>query len=65
MTVRHEDFCENPKIIFKTLRQKLLAHGFEMHEDYTFAKNFEQSRLEEEMKAYEMHTLNSQPLGEF
>jgi hypothetical protein len=46
MTLQYEDFCTDPKAVFKELRQKLAANGCQIDADYSLQEVFNITRRE-------------------
>ncbi|MDD5157879.1 sulfotransferase [Sulfurimonas sp.] len=44
MTVIYEEFCENPKVFYDELKEKLRVQGYEMENEYYGADSFEITR---------------------
>jgi hypothetical protein len=44
MTVNYEDFCENPKIFFKELKEKLKNQGYDLKSEYNGKNSFDITR---------------------
>ncbi len=42
--VNYEDFCQNPKIFFDELKQKLMLQGYDIRKGYDFEEKFEITR---------------------